>query len=141
MKLKFLATMLLAAGMTFGAQVSFGISIGTPPPVRVLRYRPPVPGPGFVWVNGYWYPVGHRYLWHQGYWTRPPYAGALWVAPRYDSHAGRFFNGYWNGDHGRFDHDHHWDHDRARDYNRLRGHGHEQAHNGDHGRGHEHDHH
>src|ERR1700760_1740908 len=62
------------------AQVSVGIQIGPPPPPRVYRV-PPQPAPDYVWVEGYWYPQGHRYVWHDGYWTRPPYAGAYWVAP------------------------------------------------------------
>jgi hypothetical protein len=96
------------------AQVSVGISIGAPPPPRVVVVRPARPEPVDVWVDGYWYPVAGRYSWHAGYWTEPPYAGAIWVAPRHEG--GRFYEGYWNGDHGRVEHDHRWDHDRDRDY-------------------------
>lgn len=102
------------------AQVAIGITIGAPPPPRVLRVRPVSPGPDFTWVEGYWYPVGHRYTWHAGYWTRVPYAGARWVVPRYEG--GRYFAGYWDGPRGRVEHDHHWDHDRdRRDRDRDRG--------------------
>jgi YXWGXW repeat-containing protein len=108
-----LATLLLAGGTLFG-QVSIGIRIGAPPPPRVVRVRPPGPGSDFFWVDGYWYPVGNRYRWHEGYWTRPPYGGARWIAPRHDGE--RFFDGYWEGDRGRFEHDHRWDRDRDRDW-------------------------
>ena len=111
---KLLAVLLLAGGSMFAAQVSFGINIGPPPPPRVLRVRPVAPGPDFFWVDGYWYPVGGRYRWHEGYWTRPPYAGARWIAPRHDGE--RFYNGYWEGERGRIEHDHRWDRDRGRDY-------------------------
>ena len=57
------------------AKISIGIVIGTPPPPRVV-FQPAQPGPDFVWVEGYWYPVGRQYSWHEGYWTRPPYSGA-----------------------------------------------------------------
>jgi hypothetical protein len=57
--------------------------------------RPPMPGPGFVWVDGYWSWMRGRYVWVGGYWTRPPYVGSYWVAPRYRS--GRFFAGFWAG--------------------------------------------
>ena len=77
-----------------------------------------------MWVGGYWYPVGNHYKWHDGYWTRPPYAEAHWVAPRHDGE--RFFEGYWEGDHGRIAHDHRWDHDRERDH-----HDHDRDHYGD----------
>ena len=120
MKRKLLALMLLAGGSLFGAQVSIGIRIGPPPPPRVVHVRSAAPGPEFFWVEGYWYPVGNHYKWHDGYWTRPPYPGAVWMAPRHDGE--RFFEGYWEGDRGRFEHDHRWDHDHDRDYRHDRGH-------------------
>jgi YXWGXW repeat-containing protein len=119
MKTKLLALMLLAAGSIF-AQVEVGIRIGPPPPPRVVRVRPRAPGPDFVWVDGYWYPVGNHYKWHDGYWTRVPYGGARWVGPRYEGE--RFYNGYWVGERGRFEHDHRWDHDRDRDWRHDRDH-------------------
>jgi hypothetical protein len=113
-----LGAVLLAGASVSGAQVSIGIRIGPPPPPRVVRVLPPRPAPEFVWVEGYWYPVGHRYRWHDGYWTRPPYAGARWVGPRHDGR--EFYAGYWDGERGRFEHDHHWDRDRDRDFDRRR---------------------
>jgi len=114
MKAKLLAVLLAAAGTVLAADISIGIRIGPPPPPRAIAVRPVVPGPGFVWVEGYWYPVGNRYRWHEGYWSRPPYAGAHWVPPHHDG--ARFFAGYWDGDHGRREHDHRWDRDRDRDW-------------------------
>lgn len=113
---------LLAGGSAFGGQVFVGIQIGPPPPPRVIRVQPPRPGPEFVWVTGYWYPVGHRYRWHAGYWSRPPYGGARWVGPRYDG--SQYFVGYWEGERGRIEHEHRWDRDRERrDFDRRRDHG------------------
>jgi len=86
---KLLAAMLLTAGLGMG-QVSIGVRIGPPPAPRVVRVHPRSPGPGYFWVDGYWYPVGNRYRWHEG---------------------------YWDGGRGRFNHDHRWDRDRRnRDY-------------------------
>ena len=113
-----LFALLLVGGPAFAAQVSFGIRIGPPPPPRVVRVVPPSPGPGFFWIEGYWYPVGRHYKWHEGYWTRPPYPGARWVAPHRESD--EFFEGYWEGDRGRVEHDHHWDRERDRDGGRDR---------------------
>jgi hypothetical protein len=120
-----LAGMLLAGSPAFSApQVAVGIRIGPPPRPRYVRVRPVAPGPDYYWVDGYWYPVGSRYRWHGGYWTRPPYAGAAWVGPRYEG--GQFYAGYWNGDRGRFEHDHRWDRDRRdRDRDRWRDHDHD----------------
>src|SRR2546427_7329129 len=111
-KTKLLA-LLLVAGATLLGEVSIGIRIGPPPPQRVMVV-PRSPGPEFFWVEGYWYPVGNHYKWHDGYWTRPPYPSARWIAPRHDGE--RFFEGYWEGERGRRDHDHHWDRDHDRDF-------------------------
>jgi hypothetical protein len=56
MKKKMLAGLLLAGSTMFAApRVSFGIGFGVPvvaPPV--VAAVPPCPGPGYVFVNGYW---------------------------------------------------------------------------------------
>ena len=114
MRAMLLAAMLMSTVSIAGAQVSLGIRIGAPPAPRVVHVQPARPGPDYVWVEGYWYPVSVHYRWHDGYWTRPPYVGAHWVAPRHDGH--QYFAGYWDGDHGRIEHDHRWDHGHDRDY-------------------------
>jgi hypothetical protein len=111
-----LTLMLLGIGSGVDAQVSIGIRIGPPPAPRVVYEPSPTPGPNFVWVEGYWYPVGNHYKWHNSYWTQPPYEGARWVGPRHDGE--RFYGGYWEGERGRFEHDHHWDRDKNRDHGR-----------------------
>jgi hypothetical protein len=68
MKTKILAGLLLAGSAAFAApRVSFGIGIGAPAPVVVSA--PPCPGPGYVFVNGYWQ-LGPGY-WHDGYRRAP----------------------------------------------------------------------
>ena len=116
-----LFALILLGGSAFGAEVNIGINIGAPPPPRLVYVEPPSPGPEFVWIEGYWYPVRGHYHWHEGYWTQLPYGGARWVAPRYDEH--RYFAGYWEGDHCSHEHRHGWDRKHERDYNRGRGHG------------------
>ena len=127
MRATLLAGMLLAGGSVFGAQISIGIRIGPPPPPRVVRVLPRRPGPDFIWIEGYWYPAGRRYKWHNGYWTRPPYPGASWLGPHYEG--GQFFEGYWAGDRGQFAHDHRWDRDRDRDFRWSRDHDRDQGRN------------
>lgn len=109
-----LVAMLLVTCRASKAQVSVGIVIGAPPPPRVAAVVPAMTDPGSVWVEGYWYPVGRHYKWHEGYWTRPPYEGARWVAPHHDGD--RYYAGYWEGNRGRVEHDHHSDHSRDRDF-------------------------
>jgi len=103
MKTKLLALAFLAGTSLFaGPRFFFGVGVGyapapvavyAPPPAPVVAYAPPAPGYGYTWVNGYYAPVGPRWVWHAGYWARPPYRGASWVAPRYYGH--RYYGGYW----------------------------------------------
>jgi hypothetical protein len=123
MKRILIPLLLLAATAAF-AQVSVGITIGAPPPPRVVA-RPVMPGPDYAWVEGYWYPVNGHYRWHPGYWTRPPYAGAHWVEPHHDG--AKWFDGYWEGEKGRVRHEHGWDKAHDRDY----GHDHDREHEHD----------
>ena len=130
MKTKLVLLAMLAGSSLFAeTHFSIGIGIGTPgyyyapPPPPVVAYAPPpCPGPGYAWVEGYWYPRGSRYFWRAGYWSRPPYVGGYWVAPRYYEH--RYYPGYWghrgrgverwehhgrdHGRHGDRDHDGRW---------------------------------
>ena len=116
-----IAAMLLFSGSVAHAQLSIGIHIGPPPQARAVRVQPRQPGPGYVWVEGYYYPVGNRYTWHNGYWTQPPYAGARWTPARYDGQL--FYQGYWDGDRGQVPHDHKTDRSRNRDYHDDNGRG------------------
>jgi len=84
----------VVVGFGFGGYVApAGVVAYAPPPVPVAAYVPPAPGPGFVWVGGYWYPAGAQYAWHAGYWARRPYPRAYWVGPRYYGH--QYYHGYW----------------------------------------------
>ena len=91
MKTKLLALLFLAGSSMFaGTRVFVGIGVGGygyrgyyAPPPPVVAYAPPYPGPGYTWVDGYWYPAGPRRVWHAGYWARPPYARGYVVGPRY----------------------------------------------------------
>jgi hypothetical protein len=101
MKTKLLAMALMAGSTMFaGVRFGIGVNVGIPAPVvAVGAYRPPCPGPGYIWVDGYNDGYGN---WVNGYWTLPPYAGAYWVGPSYAG--GRFAAGYWGGER-HFDHD------------------------------------
>jgi WXXGXW repeat (2 copies) len=105
------SALLLGSASVAAAQVSVGIHIGPPPAPRAYRV-PPQPGPGYVWVEGYQYPQGGHYKWHDGYWTRPPYEGAYWMAPYH--YGGQFYSGRWEGGHN-VNHNHGWDTSKQRD--------------------------
>ena len=110
------------------AQIS--IYIGTPPPAVIYEEPGPAPRVGYVWIDGYWAPSGHRYRWVRGHWEQPPYEGAHWTHPHYDHYreGWELHEGHWDRD----DHDNgHW-----REHDRGHGHGHEdhddQGHDRDH---------
>jgi len=82
MKTKILAGLLLA-GSTMFAAPRIGFSVGFEAPAPVVAVAPPCPGPGYVFVDGYWRFNG---------------AGPYWGGYR-----GRFDGGHF--DRGRFDRD------------------------------------
>jgi hypothetical protein len=110
-----LSALLIGSASAAHAQISFGIHIGEPPAPRAYRV-PPRPGPDYVWIEGYQYPVNGHYVWHDGYWTRPPYEGAYWVEPYHLN--GQYFEGHWEGSRGVVRHDHRWDRGKQRDERR-----------------------
>ena len=120
----FTRTKRLCSGMVLSISIlavpawgQVGIYIGTPPPPIRYEVRPPIPGEGFVWVDGYWGVDGGRYRWVRGRWDRPPYPGAYWSHPHYDHYdrGWAMHEGHWDHeDHGGYrDHDDH-DHGRPR---------------------------
>src|SRR5215469_10626494 len=148
MKTKLMALLVVAGGSVFAqTRFSIGVHVGAPvyyppapAPVVVAAYRPPCPGPGYVWVDGYRDGYGN---WFNGYWDLPPYAGADWVAPRFSG--GRFYSGYWGGGRGydrddyrfRESREHEWrEHERREHDGRFeREHDHDRDRRGDFGQG------
>lgn len=83
------------------AQLSLGISVGihlAPPPLPVYA-QPPLPGPDYIWVPGYWAWDGdfQDYYWVPGTWAMAPRPGLLWTPAWWGwSNGGYMFHsGYW----------------------------------------------
>ena len=55
------------------------------------------PGPGYVWVDGFWDLRGGRWAWVNGRWDRPPHRGAHWDRDRWERHGNgwRYHRGHW----------------------------------------------
>jgi len=73
-------------------------SVNAPPPPPPPSYaydQPPIPAPGYSWIDGYWNWLGGRYTWVGGYWALPPIRGGYWLRPHYSG--GRYFVGHWGG--------------------------------------------
>jgi hypothetical protein len=90
------ALLIAPAFVAAAAHVDLGIAVGTPPPPPPAAYvAGPVgvaPGPGYVWVDGYWNWVGGRWVWVPGAWILPPHGHRVWVAPALEFrwHGGRW---------------------------------------------------
>ena len=67
------------------------------PPAPVVETVTVAPGPGFVWIGGYWGWHRHHWVWVRGRWMRPPRAGVVWVGPHYVYRGGVhvWVHGYW----------------------------------------------
>ncbi len=78
------------------AQVGISVSFG--PPALPIYAQPPLPGPGYIWVPGYWaYADNGGYYWVPGTWVLAPQPGFLWT-PCYWGWGGSafiFYPGYW----------------------------------------------
>jgi WXXGXW repeat (2 copies) len=67
------------------------------PPAPVYEMRRTAPGPGYVWIDGYYRWDGSTYLWRPGRWERPPRPRAVWVPGRWrqDRHGWYWTDGHW----------------------------------------------
>jgi hypothetical protein len=95
--LSFLAVGLLAIPVPSRAQVAVGISVRIGPPVLPIYFQPICPGPGYIWVPGYWAYGPDGYFWVPGTWVFPPEEGLLWT-PGYWDWDDSFYiwhEGYW----------------------------------------------
>lgn len=79
------------------APVFVGISVGIAPPALPVYAQPPLPGPGYLWVPGYWAWGDAGYYWVPGYWSEPPQAGLLWTPAWWGWENGAYLwhAGYW----------------------------------------------
>jgi hypothetical protein len=49
------------------------------PPAPIVEAHIVAPGPGYVWLPGYYAWDGGRYAWRPGVWMLPPRGRAAWV--------------------------------------------------------------
>jgi len=73
------------------------VYVRTGPPPIVVERRSVAPGPGYVWVDGYYRWDGRAYVWSNGRYERPPHPRARWEAGHWqrDRHGWYFVEGHW----------------------------------------------
>lgn len=66
------------------------------PPAVIVEERGVAPGPGFVWMDGYWNWVGDRHVWVRGHWVEGR-RGYVWVPHRWvhGERGWQLREGYW----------------------------------------------
>ena len=92
-----LLALILALPTQSSAQVAVGISVRIGPPVLPVYAQPICPGPGYLWVPGYWAYGDDGYFWVPGTWVIAPEPGLLWT-PGYWGWSEGFYiwhAGYW----------------------------------------------
>jgi hypothetical protein len=72
------------------AQPEEVVYVAQPPPPPVVEQYVAAPGPGFVWISGYWWRSGGGWVWMRGHWGRPPHRHAYWVPGRWVPHGHRY---------------------------------------------------
>lgn len=67
-----------------------------PPHVR-SEARTVAPGPGYVWIGGYWRWTGANYVWVSGHWVPRPRPAAVWVEGHWSRGPGGWIwvEGHW----------------------------------------------
>jgi len=67
------------------------------PPAPLYETVGVAPGPGYLWIGGYYHWNGGGWVWYRGHYARPPHPGAAWVHARYEFRGGRrvYIAGFW----------------------------------------------
>jgi hypothetical protein len=73
------------------------VEVPGPPPQRKPEVKTPCPGPGHIWVAGYWDYIGGHHVWRDGRWLQAK-ADYEYVRARYewDGHAWQFHVPHWH---------------------------------------------
>ena len=86
---------MMAACATAAPRGRLYVRVGPPAPIYETRIVSP--GPGFVWLPGYYQSEPRGYVWVPGRWERPPRARAQWVPARWvhDRRGWYVVEGHW----------------------------------------------
>jgi hypothetical protein len=94
-----LATVLLSSALAVPASALAGTRVyaQVAPPAPLVEAVAVPPGPGYVWVPGYYRWDGRTYFWAPGRYAVPPRPHAAWVPGRWNRHHQGWYwtNGRW----------------------------------------------
>ncbi len=92
-----LAAGIMAIPAPSRAQVAVGVSIRIGPPALPVYVQPICPGPGYLWIPGYWAYGPDGYFWVPGTWALAPESGLLWTPGYWGFGEGVYLwhAGYW----------------------------------------------
>ncbi|HWI84257.1 YXWGXW repeat-containing protein [Ramlibacter sp.] len=67
------------------------------PPPLIVEPMLVAPGPGYIWIGGYWSWSGGHHVWTHGRWAAPPRHGQQWVPRRWERGPGGWHQrgGHW----------------------------------------------
>jgi hypothetical protein len=73
------------------------VQVQQAPPEAITENRPPAPGGGYIWMEGYWTWTGTGWAWTSGRWVRPPRPKSEWVPGHWERAGGTwmYHQGYW----------------------------------------------
>lgn len=97
------AALLGAAVLAASACVITGAGwVTVAPPEPIVEARIVAPGPGFIWIPGYYDYRGGGYIWVAGRWARPPHPRAEWVPDRWErqDRGWHRVKGHWRNERG-----------------------------------------
>lgn len=93
-----IASVILTACFSVSASAA-AVFVRVTPPRPVVERVVRAPGPGCVWIGGYYRWTGSSYLWIPGRWVYPPRIAAVWIPPRWEYVPARrsyvFVVGFW----------------------------------------------
>jgi WXXGXW repeat (2 copies) len=89
-----LGTLLAGCGVGYGYSSAY---VAYAPPAPRYAVVGAAPGPGYVWIDGYWGWRGSNYAWIDGRWAVPPHGRRVWVRGewRHEGHGWRYHEGRW----------------------------------------------
>ena len=93
---RFFASLALAGFLAGATAAAIPVYVKVAPPTPKVEVRVVAPGPGYVWVGGYYRWHAGAYAWVPGKWALPPHPGAVWIPGHWKSTPSGW---YWRAGH------------------------------------------